>query len=74
MTVKPEQHADGWGIWNEGTWRVAITHPLTTESENDPDLAPGHDTQAAFAVWDGGNGEVGSRKAWTAWVPLRLAP
>ncbi len=73
MTVKPEQHADGRGVWSDGIWRVAITHPLNTESESDPDLAVGADSLAAFAVWDGGSAEVGSRKAWSAWVPMHLA-
>lgn len=72
-TVKPQQHADGRGLWQNGVWRVAITHPLGTESENDPRLGPGVETVVAFAVWDGGNREVGSRKAWAMWVPLRLA-
>jgi hypothetical protein len=26
----------------------------------------------AFAVWDGGSKEVGSRKAWANWVQLKL--
>jgi hypothetical protein len=25
---------------------------------------------AAFAVWEGGNREVGARKAWSAWIPV----
>ena len=29
---------------------------------------------ASFAVWDGGNREVGPRKSWAPWVPVRLAP
>lgn len=73
MTVKREQHADGRGIWADGRWRVLITHPLRSGSDNDPDLSPGGKTVAAFAVWDGGAQEVGSRKAWTPWVPVTLA-
>lgn len=72
-TVKPDQHADGRGVWDDGVWRVAITCPLATGSDNDPRLIPGTETAAAFAVWDGGNREVGSRKAWAMWVPLRIA-
>jgi len=73
MTVKPEEHADGRGVWKDGRWRVIIAHPLESESENDPDLQPGAETVVAFAVWDGGNHEVGSRKAWASWIPLKLA-
>lgn len=73
MTVKLDQHADGKGVWENGAWRVVITVPLVTESANSPRFAPGGQTLAAFAVWEGGNREVGSRKSWSAWVPLRLA-
>jgi DMSO reductase family type II enzyme heme b subunit len=73
MTVKPDQHADGKGVWENGAWRVVITVPLVTESANSPRFEPGGQTLAAFAVWEGGNREVGSRKSWSAWVPLRLA-
>jgi hypothetical protein len=73
MTVHPEQNADGKGIWKDGLWQVVITHPLVTASEHHMRLQPGGESVIAFAVWDGGNREVGSRKAWSAWVPLRLA-
>lgn len=73
MTVHPEQNADGKGVWKDGVWRVVITHPLVTASEHHMRLQPGGETVIAFAVWDGGNREVGSRKAWSAWVPFQLA-
>ena len=31
------------------------------------------ESYAAFAVWDGGRGNVGARKMRTGWVPLALA-
>lgn len=70
MTVKPDQHALGKGVWKDGTWRVAITRPMVSDDVNAPRLLPGDRTVAAFAVWDGGNREVGARKAWASWVPL----
>jgi hypothetical protein len=73
MTVKAEQHADGRGVWRDGLWRVAITHPLATESESDPHLRAGDESLVAFAVWEGGAREVGARKAWSNWLTLRLA-
>lgn len=72
MTVKPDQQADGRGVWRDGAWHVVITTPLATASRNAPRLAPGMETMAAFAVWEGGSREVGSRKSWSAWVPLVL--
>lgn len=73
MTVKPEQEADGKGVWENGAWRVVITLPMATGSANSPRLAPGTKTFVAFAVWDGGQREVGGRKAWSSWMPLGLA-
>lgn len=73
MTVKPDQHAEGRGQWKDGKWKVVITTPLVTESINAPRFEPGGKTVAAFAVWEGGNREVGSRKSWSNWVPLTLA-
>jgi hypothetical protein len=73
LTVKLDQHADGRGVWKDGAWRVVITLPLATESANSPRLAPGGETAVAFAVWEGAQREVGGRKAWSSWVPLKLA-
>jgi DMSO reductase family type II enzyme heme b subunit len=70
MTVKPDQHALGKGIWKNGVWRVVITRPMVSDDLNAPRLLPGDRTVAAFAVWDGGNREVGARKAWASWLPL----
>jgi len=73
MTVEADgQDADGKGVWRDGVWRVVIVHPLLGNSQNDIHLAPGAESVAAFAVWDGGHREVGSRKAWSNWVPLKL--
>lgn len=72
LTVLPEQHADGRGIWSDGTWHVVITRPLAAGDANAPELRAGDQTLAAFAVWEGGAREVGSRKAWSNWVQLKL--
>lgn len=70
MTVKPDQHALGRGVWKDGVWRVVITRPMVSDDANAPRLQPGDRTAVAFAVWEGGNAEVGARKAWAAWTPL----
>jgi len=74
LTVLPEQHADGRGIWADGMWHVVITRPLAAGDANAPALRPGDQTLAAFAVWEGGAREVGSRKAWSNFVQLKLDP
>jgi hypothetical protein len=70
MTVKPDQHAVGSGVWNGGVWHVVISRPMVSDDLNAPRLRPGDRTVVAFAVWEGGQREVGARKAWSAWVPL----
>ncbi len=70
MTVKPDQYAVGRGVWSDGRWAVVITRPLVSDDLNGPRLAQGDRTVVAFAVWEGGNREVGSRKSWSTWVPL----
>ncbi len=74
MTVKPDQHALGSGVHRAGAWHVVITRPMASDDPNAPRLVPGARTVVAFAVWEGGHREVGPRKAWSTWVPLRLAP
>jgi DMSO reductase family type II enzyme heme b subunit len=74
MTVKPDQHALGKGVWAKGVWRVTITRPMVSDDVNAPRLLPGDRTVAAFAVWEGGKREVGARKAWSPWVPLVIQP
>jgi DMSO reductase family type II enzyme heme b subunit len=73
MTVKPDQRALGAGVWKDGRWQVTITRPMVSDDLNAPQLTPGTRTVAAFAVWEGGRGEVGARKAWASWVPLWIA-
>ena len=74
MTVKPDQHAFGRGVWANGVWRVVVTRPMVSDDVNAPRLSPGARTFVAFAVWDGGNREVGPRKGWASWTPLVLQP
>jgi hypothetical protein len=74
MTVKPDQHALGRGVWREGVWRVVITRPMVSDDPSAPALTPGARTVVGFAVWEGGHREVGARKAWAPWVPLVIGP
>ena len=73
MTVKPDQHALGKGVWKDGVWRVVITRPMVSDDLNAPRLTPGDQTVVGFAVWEGGNREVGARKAWAPWTPMVIA-
>lgn len=63
--------ADSNGAWKANEWQVVITRPLKREGASD--LSQGDTSFVAFAVWQGGKDEVGSRKALTmAWTPLKI--
>lgn len=61
----------GKGVWADGWWTVVISRPLVVEGGSA--LVPENDNALAFAVWQGGKAEVGSRKSLTmAWTPLKV--
>jgi DMSO reductase family type II enzyme heme b subunit len=72
LTATFDQEAGGNGVWRDGRWHVVITYPLATAGRTG--LRAGRESVVAFAVWDGGEREVGSRKAWTSWIPMHLEP
>jgi hypothetical protein len=56
--------------WKNGEWTVVIARAL--KRERGSMLDAGGSTFAAFAVWQGGQAEVGSRKSVTmTWTPVR---
>lgn len=58
--------------WKNGEWTVVIARALRRERGSV--LEAGGSTWAAFAVWQGAEKEVGSRKCVTMmWTPVRLA-
>lgn len=60
------------GEWNKNGWTVVITRPLVREEGSH--LNVGEDSFVAFAIWQGGKDEVGSRKSVTMqWTPLSIA-
>lgn len=62
----------GRGEWKNGVWNVVITRPLAIEGGST--IVPGGTNALAFAVWQGGKDEVGSRKSLVmAWTPLVVA-
>lgn len=70
-SVQAGHGGKGKASWKNGEWTLVITRPLA--SEGGSVLAPGGNGFVAFAVWQGGAGEVGSRKCVTMmWTPLAL--
>jgi hypothetical protein len=66
------QNVLGRGMWKDGKWRVVFSRPLAVGDTEAVQLRPGGRTFVAFAVWNGSNQEVGSRKQVTADTPLAI--
>ncbi len=63
------------GAYKDGTWRVVMTRPLTTEAKDkDLQFEEGRFVPIAFFAWDGSNSEVGTASAMTTWYWLLLKP
>lgn len=59
------------GEWNNGEWTLVIVRPLAIEGGST--LKAGTPGIVAFAAWQGGKGEVGSRKSVTmTWTPVTI--
>lgn len=59
------------GEWKDGEWTLVLVRPLAIEGGST--LKVGGAGHVAFAVWQGGQGEVGSRKCVTmSWTPVRV--
>lgn len=58
-------------VWYEGRWALVITRPLAVNGGSS--LTVGREGYIAFAAWQGGQGEVGSRKSVTmSWLPVMV--
>jgi DMSO reductase family type II enzyme heme b subunit len=74
------QSAAGQGLtaaarFEHGRWRVLLRRALVTaEGADDLQFIPGTFIPIAFAVWEGGRGEAGARKAVSSWYTLVLEP
>ena len=74
LTTNDRQSSVGKGVYENGEWRVVVARPLVTGDANDPNWGVGKRTLMAFAAWDGAKGEIGSRKSFSDWVNLQIAP
>ncbi|HET9958259.1 MAG TPA: ethylbenzene dehydrogenase-related protein [Polyangiaceae bacterium] len=69
--VQQNGHAQARAAWKAGRWTLVITRTLEVPGRSSL-KSPG-ESQLAVAVWQGGKGEVGSRKSLTmSWLPLKL--
>jgi DMSO reductase family type II enzyme heme b subunit len=66
ITPATDSSSTGHGQRTPDGWVVVIQRRLPT------DISSTTGTQIAFAVWEGGQEEVGARKMRTGWIPLTL--
>lgn len=66
------QDAQGKGVHKGGMWHVVLALPRQVADGANPALPAGGSVMAAFAVWDGGNQNVGGRKHWAPFTKVVL--
>lgn len=70
-SVRADHDSLAKGEWKDGEWTVVISRALKRDKGSV--LSAGKNSVVAFAVWQGGKGEVGSRKALTLfWTPVKV--
>ena len=74
LQVQDQQDVTGQGVWQDGVWRVAFSRKLDTGDPEDAQLIPGQFSQIAFAIWEGGMGDTGSKKAISSWWYFQAEP
>lgn len=71
-SVQEGHQSAGKAVWEAGKWTLVISRALAIDGGST--LVPGKPGWMAFAVWQGGEAEVGSRKSVTmAWTALQVA-
>lgn len=58
--------------WRDGRWYVIYARVLSPGDSGSAPLAVGENTNAAFAVWDGGKGETRGMKGVSTWIPVDM--
>jgi len=76
LTHKPYDIVQGRGFWDKGTWRVVFKRSIKPyDPQFDAVFKPGEKKSIAFAVWNGANGDRGSRKSISHdWTTFEIMP
>jgi hypothetical protein len=72
LTTQMLQESYGRGIWKDGKWKVVIARKLSTSDAQDPQFQVGKQSLIAFAVWEGSKQNIGGRKNYAPWTPIKL--
>jgi hypothetical protein len=74
-THVPDSPSRARGQWRDGQWVVVLDRPLRDGDDLAQRLLTTDAEHAiSLAVWDGSAGNVGGRKHWCNWVPMRIEP
>ena len=57
----------GAGVWNVGTWRVAMARRIAAAAANEVDFSGSPSMAVSFAAWDGANGDRDGQKSVSTW-------
>lgn len=75
MVPSPNRTMTATTLYQHGQYRIVLRRPLVTpDAEHDVQFGFGQLIPIAFFVWDGSNGEAGSRMAISHWYTLLLEP
>lgn len=72
LTTSDVQDVNGAGRWRDGRWRVLFVRSLDS-AEGTPTFAPGAKVNAAFAVWNGSDGQRDGMKSVSQFVDLQFS-
>ena len=72
--VQPDenQQVTSESAYRYGRYFLVMKRKLTTTGKNDSQLLPGNKIPIAFNVWDGTQGENGTKKAISSWFEMAL--
>ncbi len=73
-TYVPDTPSHARGVWADGRWSVVIDRPLNGDDPLAERLTGDGEHAIALAVWDGAAGNIGGRKHYCTWVPMRIEP
>ncbi|HRJ41804.1 MAG TPA: ethylbenzene dehydrogenase-related protein, partial [Caldilineaceae bacterium] len=66
------QNVQGYGVWQDGRWRVIFSRALSSGEAEDASFALDKVYSVAFAAWDGANSERNGTKSTSQWVTLQF--
>ncbi|MBE7412884.1 MAG: ethylbenzene dehydrogenase-related protein [Leptospiraceae bacterium] len=70
LALQPTTDLKSWGVWEKNTWKVGFAMKMKSEKLK---LESGKVTGISFAIWEGGKGNVGSRKnILMSWQPILI--